>query len=79
MYPVAEMEILFGAHLALHALLDIVIAVFFPYDRHTVRTDDTQETLIFIAPWFRDDERDLHVRLLRHAARQTVTRSSQTT
>ena len=79
MYSVAEMEILFGAHSALQTLLDVVIAVLFPYHGDAVCSDDSQETLIFIAPWFRDDERDLHVRLLRHAARQTVTSSSQTT
>ena len=75
---IAQVEILFGRHLAFHALLHIVVVVLFPYNRHAVRTDNLQERLVFIAPRLRDDEGDVHIGLLRHTARQTVTGSTQT-
>ena len=75
---IAQVEILLGRHLAFHALLHIVVVVLFPYNRHAVRTNNLQERLIFIAPRLRDNEGDVHVGLLCHAARQTVTGSTQT-
>ena len=65
---IAEMVIFLGAHLAFHPLFYVVVIDIFPNNRHTVCTDDTQERLVFIAPWFRDDERDFHIFLLTHAA-----------
>ena len=72
-YAITEPEILFGGHSALHTLPHIVVTIFFPHDRYTVRSDDAQEGLVFVAPWFRDDESDVHIGLLCHTARQSVT------
>ena len=79
MNTIAQVEILFRRHLAFHTLLHVVVRVLFPHDRHTVGADNLQERLVFIAPGFGDDKRDVHIRLLRHAARQAVTGCAQTT
>ena len=78
MNAVAEMIELLRTHLSLHAGFDVVVVHILPDDRYTVRTNDAQERLIFVTPRFRNNERNLHVRLLRHAARQAVTGGSQT-
>ena len=75
---VAQMEILLRRHAAFHALLDVVVRIVFPDDRHAIGADNLQERLIFIAPGLGDHEGDVHVRLLRHAARQAVTCCAQT-
>ena len=76
---IAQVEILFRRHLAFHTLLHVVVRILFPHDRHAVGADNLQERLVFIAPGCGDDKRDVHIRLLRHAARQTVTGCAQTT
>ena len=76
---IAEMIILLRTHSPFHPLLHIVVIIVFPYHRNTVSTDDAKERLIFVTPWFGNDERDLHVFLLRHATGQTVTGGSQST
>ena len=71
---IAVLKILVGIHARLgDTLLDIIIVHVFPNDRHLIDTDDLKETLILIAPRFRDTERDVHIRLHRHASRQTKT------
>ena len=75
---VAVVIVLFRTHLAFHPRFHVVVIDVFPDYRNTVGSDDTQKTLVLVAPWFRDDERDLHVFLLTHAASQSVTRCAQT-
>ncbi len=71
---VSEVEIFLGRHFSFHALTDVVVAVLFPHNRHAIRPDDSQKRLVLIAPRLGDDKRDMHIGLLRHAARQSVTR-----
>ena len=79
MNAVTQVIVLLRTHLAFHTRLDVVIIYVLPYDRYTVGTDDAKERLILVTPWFWNDERDIHVRLLCHAASQSVTRCTQTT
>ena len=70
---VAEIIELLGRHATFHTLADVVVINILPNDRHAVGADDTQERLVFIAPRLGNDEGDMHVLLLRHAAGETVT------
>ena len=70
---IAQVEILFSTHSTRHALLYVVVVILFPYYRHAVSANDTKERLVFITPWFRNDECDIHIFLLRHTACQTIT------
>jgi hypothetical protein len=76
---VAQVIELLRTHLAFHTRLDVVVVHVLPYNRHTVCANDTEERLILVTPRLRNDERDIHVRLLCHAASQSVTRRTQTT
>ena len=70
---VTETVVVLRTHPAFHALFDVVVIYIFPYYRHAVGANDTQERLILVAPWFGNDERDLHVWLLSHTTGQTIT------
>ena len=48
-----------------------------PYHRHAVHRNDFQETLIFVAPWLRQAESDIHIWLHRQSLGQTKTGRTQ--
>ena len=70
---IAQLEILVGVHASAKALVHLIPIHIFPDNRHIARSDDVQETLVFVAPRFRYHKRDVHVGLQRHAFRQAVT------
>ena len=77
-YMVAELEIHFRIHHVADAVADIIPADITPRYRNVIGSEDGCETLLFVAPGFRNHERDVHVAIGVHAFGQTVRRSSET-
>ena len=73
MYAITEMEILLGRHSAFHTLTHIVVTILLPHNGYAVCADNAQERLVFVAPWFGNNESDVHIGLLCHTACQSVT------
>ena len=70
---VAQVIIKLRIHIMSYSIFYIIPLYVTPYNRHTVHSYNTQETLVFVSPRLRNTESNFHIFLLSKSMSQSIT------